>query len=253
MFDEDEDDEDGRQPAWLGWLWLGLGLAIAGAFVWVLVAAGLAFMRPPAVAATLPLAEVATATALPAPTGTSTQNTATPSPVDANALGRNLTPTPVPGGQTLTVTPKNGEAGWWAAGDTRANHLGDSFLYAGRFNGQSFLSTARFDLAACARGAPIQEATLRLTGLKADRLAPDPNTAWLVQLLPESNVQDLARADYLTALSAPAAITLPPLNDSALGAKTVNTFVLDEGTRRWLEQQLLDGATSVTLRILADR
>ena len=82
----------------------------------------------------------------------------------------------MPGGQALTITPKNGEAGWWASGDTRANHLGDSFLYAGAFNGQSFLSNARFDLARAARGAAIHEAMLRLTGLKAERfrLIPTP-------------------------------------------------------------------------------
>lgn len=244
LADEEEDDDE-RGPAWLGWLWLGLGLAVAGAFVYVLVAAGMTFLRPPAVDATLPVVEIATNTATSTPVPT-----ATPDQAGASTPDRYLTPTPLPGGQALTITPKNGEAGWWASGDTRANHLGDSFLYAGRSGGQNFLSTARFDLARAARGAAILEATLRLTGLKADRLTPDPNTAWLVQLLPESNVQDLARADYLTAFSAPAAITLPPLNASALGAKTVNTFVLDEGARRWLEQQLLDGATSVTLRVL---
>ena len=90
----------------------------------------------------------------------------------------------------------------------------------------------------------------QLSGLNADCLAADGHGSWLVQLLPEAATEALAQADYLGALSAPAAITLPPLRASDLRVGETITFPLDERRVNWLAQQLLDGATSVTVRLL---
>jgi hypothetical protein len=233
-------DADER-PAWLGWVWLGLSAVIVAAFAFVMITVGLDFLRPPAAATPIALA---TATPTPVPP------TATPTPGRVAVALLLPTPTPAPGGQTLTLVPRAGDAGWWASGDTRANHLGDSFLYAGRLGEQQFLSMVRFDLARVARGAVIEQATLRLTGLEDRRFDPADPGLWLVQLIAEVDAQELARADYVAAYSRPAAITLAPLTAAELGAGKVNEFVLDATVRAWLAQQLLDGATSLTVRLL---
>lgn len=160
--------------------------------------------------------------------------------------------TPQPGGEVYTLTPKTGEAGWWASGETRPRQIGDSFLYAGQFTGQAYIAAARFDLSRVARGAPIQAATLRLTGLRSEGITPDTPNRWVVQFVAENNLPVLASADFLTIFTAPAAITLlPELQPADLGLDQVNEWQLDENVRRWLEQQLIDGATSVAIRIMA--
>lgn len=239
-----ESDKDER-PAWLGYLWLGLSAVIVAAFVVVMIIVGLDFLRPPTVATTIVLATATPTDAAPIDAA----------PTDAPTPGRIAvalllpTPTPAPGSQTLTLTPRTGDAGWWASGDTRANHLGDSFLYAGRLGDQHFLSMIRFDLARVARGAVIEQATLRLTGLDDRRFDPADPGLWLVQLIAEADAQDLTDADYVAAYSRPAAITLAPLTAADLAARKTNEFVLDATMRAWLAQQLLDGATSLTVRL----
>jgi hypothetical protein len=234
-----ESDENDR-PAWLGYLWLGLSAVIVAAFAFVMITVGLDFLRPPTMATPIVLT---TATPTPAPF------TFTPTPGRVEVALLLPTPTPAPGGQMLTLVPRAGDAGWWASGDTRINHLGDSFLYAGRLGDQQFLSMIRFDLARVARGAEIEQAMLRLTGLDARRFDPADPGLWLVQLIAEADAQELARAEYVAAYSRSAAITLAPLPATDLSARKSNEFVLDDTVRIWLAQQLLDGATSLTVRL----
>lgn len=160
------------------------------------------------------------------------------------------TPTPYPDGQVLVLQPAADEVGWWASNETRRNHIGDSFLYSGNFNSQTYIAAARFDLSRVARGAPIYGAMVRLTGLRDDRFVRDAGASWIVQLLAGDALPDMQQADFLTAFSAPASITLPLMAEEDLVARQVNTWELDQVTREWLEQQLLDGATSVTVRLL---
>lgn len=178
--------------------------------------------------------------------------TLTPTAMPKDTSGRFVTPTPEPGGQVFLLGPKAGNAGWWKGEDTQRNHLDDSFLYAGAYDGQPFISAVRFDLSLIPRGAPIRQAQLRLTGLRQDQVPADATGTWLIQLVPESSLEILNPADFLTMLSAPAAMTLfPTLNAADLGTARVNQWELDETTRQWLENQLVDGATSVTMRIQA--
>lgn len=170
--------------------------------------------------------------------------------VQVAARERFATPTAEPGGQVLSLHPSVGNAGWWKDQDTQRNHLGDSYLYAGTYGGETFISAARFDLTLVPRGAPIRQAQLRLSGLRRDQFQPEAEGLWLMQLVPQSSLELLGTADFLAMLSAPAAMTLfPPLSEGELVLDQVNEWQLDAATLRWLEQQLLDGATSVTLRI----
>ena len=163
-----------------------------------------------------------------------------------------VTPTPEAGGTVLSLTPRTNQIGWWVSDDAQFRQIGDSFLYAGQFNGQTYVAAARFDLSQVTRGAAIQSATLRLTGIRSEGLTPDTQNRWVVQFVAEANLPDFSTADFLTVFSAPAAITLlPELKPTDLGVDTVNEWQLDENVRRWLGQQRLDGAASFAVRIMA--
>lgn len=162
------------------------------------------------------------------------------------------TPVPEAGGTTYSLTPKAGQVGWWARDEKHRRQLGDSFLYAGQFEGGTYVSAAQFDLSRVARGAPIRSATLRLTGLRSEGITAETTNRWVVQFVAEAGLPDLAAADFLAVFSAPAAITLlPELRPGDLSPDTANEWTLDENVRLWIAQQLVDGATSVTVRLMA--
>lgn len=221
----------------LPWAALGLLLLVV-AFVY-----GRDLLSPP-------VAPTAVALTAP-PTATATMTArATLTPTAAALPISFATPTPEPGGQVLILSPKSGEAGWWSSGEARGNHLGDSFLYAGYFNRQVFISLARFDLSRLPRGAAVRQATLRLAGLNAERFQTNAGGAWSLQLLAAKALPDLSRADVQGVFNAPAAVTLfPVLGAGDLAPNTVNTWELDAAARAWLAAQVDAGAGAVILRL----
>ncbi|MCB9159909.1 MAG: PD40 domain-containing protein [Caldilineaceae bacterium] len=169
-----------------------------------------------------------------------------------------LVPTPTPAvaasgeGKTLTLSPDGGEVGWWRNNDPRRNYIGDSFLYAGQRDGDTYIAAMRFDLRDVPRGAPITDVTLSLTGLRRDQIVTDGSNTWLLQLVPESSLEQLPDADFLTLYSAPASIVLyPQLRASDLDEGRTNTWTLDANARAWLQQEVFNGATSVYVRLQA--
>lgn len=161
------------------------------------------------------------------------------------------TPTPVPGEKILTLEPTRRDAGWWADGDVRPNHVGDSYLYAGIANDQVFVSAFRLNIGQIPRGALLYQAILRLTGLRADRFVPDAGGLWRVQLLSIDKLPDLTRVDFQTLYNTPADITLfPALQASELGEGKVNNWRLTDEILRWLEEQRLNGAEEIVVRIV---
>ena len=162
------------------------------------------------------------------------------------------TPTSGTEGQILTLTPGGTDVNWWVSSESQRGFVGDSFLYAGFFDQMAYISAIRFDLRRVARGTPIQGVTLRLTGLRDDRLDRNMELSWSVQLIAESELPQLSGADFVTVFSAPAvASLLPQLEPSDVAPGRVNEWIFDETAENWLFQQILDGATSVTLRISA--
>jgi len=166
-------------------------------------------------------------------------------------LERYITPTPVAGGQVYFVAPGNNSVGWWMADDIRRNHVNDSFLYVGQAQGKQHIAAVRFDLRNVPRGAELVYGTIRLTGLRDQNLLDDPNVQWQAQLVAEDALPNLASADFLTLLSAPAVFTLPALSSTQLAMDEVNSWELDDQARAWIEEQLLLGAKSVILRLQA--
>ncbi len=169
----------------------------------------------------------------------------------AVALDRFVTPTPVPGGQIYYLTPGNNSAGWWMNNDIRRNHINDSFLYVGLADGNSHIAAVRFDLRRVPRGAELLYGELRLTGLRSQALNPAVAAQWQIQLIAEEALPNLASVDFLTLLSAPAALTLAPLSTEQLAEREANVWELEPDVRAWIETQLLQGAQSIIVRIQA--
>ncbi len=92
---------------------------------------------------------------------------------------------------------------------------------------------------------------MRLTGLRNVDVTTNTSTRWLVQFIAQNELEDLASATFLSTFSAPASITLPEIQPSELAEGQINEWQLDQNVRLWLEQELLNGATSVTVRIMA--
>lgn len=166
----------------------------------------------------------------------------------ADSQSQPVTATPEPGGALFILAPGVGNVGWWSSGDSRRAYLNDSFLYAGFYQGVTYVSLIRLDLSKLSRGAKIHQAQLHFTGLRQDRLAATGQAVWLVELLAETALPPLNGADFLTIYSAPASITLGPITTAELAEAKVNVRALDNQARAWLEQQLLTGAQSLAVR-----
>ncbi len=187
----------------------------------------------------------------PAPTAAGVAAPTPASPAIPRSPRSPATSTPEPGGQALGIAPKAGDAGWWSSAEARGNRLGDSYLYAGYFEGQTFIAAIRFDLSRVSRGAAIRQAMLRLTGLREDRLNRSAGGQWNVQLLAADAFKDFARADFQTLFNAPAAVTLlPTLFAADLNANAENTWTFDPAARTWLQEQIAAGATGIIARIV---
>lgn len=178
---------------------------------------------PPAeVALAATATATSTATALSTATATSTP-TITPSPTtreDTPAIAPTTTspalvlPTPTPALvavadiatpaaattseiQRIVLTPPSGGVGWWDSSESVQVGLNDSFLYAGVFGDRSLLSAVRFSLGRIPRGAPILSGELQLNGLSDERLNPEADGIWRVQLIPENELATLIGANFM--------------------------------------------------------
>jgi hypothetical protein len=158
------------------------------------------------------------------------------------------TPTPYPGGEVYGLAPEAGAAGWVASEEVRGNHLGDSFLYAGAYDGDAFHGFFQINLAAAPRGATIHDAVLELTGLDDRRLGSAGT--WEVRILAEGSEADWSRQTYQDVHNAAVRWTLvPALSAGELVVGETNRFVLSAEQRRDLEQRLLDEEYTVCFRL----
>jgi hypothetical protein len=151
----------------------------------------------------------------------------------------------------VTISPIPADVGWWTSAQTESGQTGDSFLYAGVYEQLAYISAVRFDLRSVPSNARIASARVRLTGLNDDQLDRNTNGSWLVHLISESAVPDLAALSFFMLLEAPASIQLTPAVETTdVGVGRVNEWVLGRTARSWLSQQLSDGASSIVVRII---
>jgi hypothetical protein len=212
-------------------------------------------LQPPGPAPATPAAVPNTAAPAATRPPSSAVPSAAPTTPQPSETPQVSTPVPQAGSRVLELAPRAGNAGWWTGSEARGNHLGDSYLYAGHYEGQPFISALVLDLAAVPRGAPINEASLRLMGLQDDRFEAGAGGAWSVQLLAAESFKNLAggpaRANFQQILSAPTAVTLlPTLYPADLGKNQANILALDASGREWLAQQVANGAPYIVARIV---
>ena len=237
-------------------------------FLLVLLLAGVGLvygrdlLSPPGAATATPAQEAGVVAVSPVPleplpptpeASSALEATPTPSPTPAlqRVAQRLDTPTPETGGRLLSLAAGAGDVGWWSSEQNRRANIGDSFLYAGRFEEQVFVAAARWDISRIPRGAPIREATITLTGLRGDRLRSDAGGIWTVQLLAGEKLAEWGRNDFQAVFNAAADISLfPVLEAGHLGENQPNQWTLDGDSLRWLEQQVVDESGYLVLRIL---
>lgn len=232
-------------------LWVAIGLLVVVAAFYF--GAGGLFKRnalaapTPSSAAKLTAAPTATATLSPAVV-LSPIVESSPLPVAASALHPGPTPTPNPGGRVYGLEPVAGSAGWVASDEQRGNHLGDSFLHAGVFDGITYHAALQFDLSRLPRGAPLYSATLQLTGLDARRLGNQGS--WEVRVLLPSDAESWPRSTYQDVHNARIAWSLvPALAPGELQAGANYTFELSGDELRDLEQRLVAEQYALVFRI----
>lgn len=188
---------------------------------------------------------------------TASPKTATPIPdsmkiaVAAAAAPVQEDGTPTPTSTPMAIKAMGDQIGWWRSGDSAEFEMGDSFLNVGQLGGDAYISAMRLPLTAVPRGAPLIAGWLELTGLSTDHLDPNIPGTWLVELIAERQLSSLSDANFMMVFSAPDSITLPVLRASDLSDDGVNRLPLDDNSLRWLEQQRIAGANSVTARLVA--
>jgi hypothetical protein len=186
------------------------------------------------------------------PTATPGQVTVidTPTPVaiafpDASAS----TPTSESGEKSYALSAVSGDIGWVTSGEDRGNHFGDSFLYAGIFNGQVYQAAFQFDLRPIPRGAPIYSASIEMTGLRSDRLGE--GSTWTLRLLAPEIDANWRRHTYQEIFNAAALQVLSPiLGSQDLAEGQVNVFELSAAQIKILEARLIgDEKPTVSFRV----
>lgn len=194
-----------------------------------------------------PPVQVLLAQASPSPSATETSIPASPTPI-AELLEPTATLTPYPGGTIYDLSPAADMAGWVASDETGGNHLGDSYLYTGVYDGVVYHGILQFDLSAVPRGATIYYGALNLTGLDSRRVGNDG--AWEVRILAGDVDQSWDLASYQQLHDARVQWTVPPaLAASDLVTGKANVFDLSRQMLDDLEHRLLDGHKTVSIRL----
>lgn len=178
-------------------------------------------------------------TATPTETATPRPNLSTPTPPNrpAPTPSNEFAPvmaTPPAGGQIFILTPPAENSGW-VSGLDEETHFDEPNIHVGFLNGHIYYGALQFDLSDIPVGAPILEATLALSGLSEENLAPAGK--WQLRLLkPEIN-QIWPAVSYEKLQDAETAINIvPALNTGDLGRERVNYFPFGTEQLAALEQ-----------------
>ena len=243
---ETGETKEGRGLNWRLIIWAVTGLVIAVA---VFYAYGQAFFNNP-------LNEPDSSTpapglaliASPSPTATATASP-TASGDGFAFVEATATPTPPAGGSVLSLRAAAADSGWVVsqalAEGERLNYFGDPVLFAGTWEGRRYYGAFQFDLGSIPRGTRLVAASLRLTGARADQLAPDGSGAWRLQLLPSELDYHWRAMDYRQLDQAePWSTFEPALSQADLAASQDYVFEFSDEQLRLLERRLLEGSPS---------
>lgn len=240
---EADEDETGPPPEGPNWLRAGLWGMVALLALAVAIVFGRQLFRAPLPANTPVPASTWTA----APTAVPPTAGGAASPTLAIQLPT-ATATAYPGGAIYEISPEAGAAGWVASDEGRGNHLGDSYLYTGLFDGVVYHGVFQLDLSAVPRGATIHSAALEISGLSAQRLGQ--GGVWQVRALVRAEDEEWSRKTFQDVHNAEVLWTLlPALVEGDLAAGRVNRFELARSEIAEIEQRLLDQHYTLSFRI----
>ena len=228
-------------------MWAGLGL-IGGLMIVAMIYLGLISNQgTPAVEEEASIVLKPTATIRQSTPTTTSIETATPAPTKVTFLATATpTSTPLPDTEIYTLSPTGADMGWVTSSEEKGNHFGDSFLYAGNFDGQIYLSGFQFSLQQIPRGAPIHSASIELVGLNNERLAENideirPQSSWLLRMLDTEIDQNWRRSTYQDIFNARVVQTLNPiLTERDLGVGKRNVFELSREQINFLEARIIE-------------
>ena len=200
---------------------------------------------PTATPVTVPTIAVSpTPSTLPSPTvQISPAPPSTPSPLV-------LPPVAVPaGGASYLLTPVAPRAVGWASNRSEQGfQVGDYNLYAGHYQGESYVSVVQFDLSAVPPGASIVYADLTLVGLSAEYR--EGEGMWQADLLAPWIDERWATLDYywLTCEESSDGRIGPLLRSAQLGPGIANQFVFAPDLLPLVEARTYMGQISVRVQ-----
>lgn len=221
---------------WRVMLWSALGIAgglvIIGAFYFTL----LYNQRPQDEDSEVKVVLESTSTPTESATATLTATAVATPDAGAVAAVDAPTSTPVPDAELRQLYPQSVDIGWVSSDEERGNHFGDSFLYAGIFDGQIYQSAFQFSLGSIPRGAPIYSASIEMVGLNEDRLSENideakPQALWLLRMLEPTTEQEWSRSSYQDIFNSKAIQTINPIlteNDLGVGIRNVFEFTPEQ-------------------------
>lgn len=176
---------------------------------------------------------------------------------DFNFREATTTPTPVPQGRILVLTPESKDAGWVVSEDETIvtiydpqNHFGESLLYAGRLDGKIYHGAFQFDLSRIPRGTKIVAAGLNLTGARVDLLDEIGQGTWKLQLLSSDidydwqvvNFEQIHNIQILDTIGS-------PIERKELGLGRINQFSFSEEQLTLLERRILESSDTFSAKI----
>ena len=223
----------------------GAAMALIGVGVLAAVAASVLFP-----AAQSPVEPPLLSLVRPTPTLTLNPDlpTATVTPLPTVSHVPYALPTALPGGTVVDVVARPDRVGWVnrnADGASEAS-FPDFTIYAGRFEGRTYLGAINFDLPSLQDYGPAVAVDLVLFGL-IDNHQQQTQGVWTVELLADGR-SFWAAPSYEALASAPAVTTLAELQPPDLGLDHVVHIHLDPATVE-LINALRYHATPVTVRL----
>ena len=235
-----------QNPFWKPKAWLrNAVMVLIGVGVLAAIAASVLYSPAPS-SAEPPLLSAARSMPTPVTTPAPLTPAATPPPIVSHALY--ALPTALPGGAVVDVVARPDRVGWVNRGADGASTASfpDFTVYAGRFDGYTYLGAISFDLPNLQDYGPAVAVDLVLFGL-IDSNQRQTQGAWTVEMLADDR-PFWAAPSFAALDNAPAVTTLAELRPSDLGMDSVVHIRLDPATVE-LINALRYHATPVTVRL----
>jgi hypothetical protein len=192
-------------------------------------------------AAALMATETATPTSLPTPSPRATR------PPDARPRETAPVPTAPAGGLVAAISPAERGAGTFNS-DDRVPAFGERNLFAGQYEGRTYLGGLLFSLNRVPKGARVAAVQLELAGLSDEQM--NDGGEWTVDMLDAEPAKGFGNLTYDTLARAPATQlkTAWTLKDTDLAPRKINVLPFSDDARDLFMQRLSEGRVAFRVR-----